>query len=212
MAGIKKTDDAPKTKGDEIRLKVVEALQDDAYKGIARIDPTLMRALGLSRGDVVSIIGGRETVAIVDRAYPADVGEGIIRIDGLIRKNAKTMVSDSVVVKKANAKPALKVSVAPAQQGIMVQGDPEVFKNGLLGRAVVKGDILSLGGAQRRRDVMSEGFPDLFGDALQDFFGPGFGFGGFQHVKFVIVSATLFVVLLSPCFLSIVLVHQNHRY
>ena len=34
------------------------------------------------------IKGGKETVAIVDRAYPADVGEQIIRIDGLIRKNA----------------------------------------------------------------------------------------------------------------------------
>jgi len=58
----------------EIKLKVVEALQDDAYKGIARIDTDVMRQLDLKRGDVVVIKGGRETVAIVDRAYPADVG------------------------------------------------------------------------------------------------------------------------------------------
>ena len=32
-------------KQQEIRLKVVEALQDDAYKGIARIDPQLMKQL-----------------------------------------------------------------------------------------------------------------------------------------------------------------------
>src|SRR3990172_8560314 len=174
---------------DGIRLKVVESLQDDAYKGIARIDPTLMKSLGLNRGDVILIKGQRETVAIVDRAYPADVGEGIIRIDGLIRRNAKTSVGESVTIGKASTKPALKVSIAPAQQGIMVHGDTEMFKNGLLGRAVVKGDILALGGAQRRRDLMSEGMPDIFGD-LQDLFGSNFGFSGFQQVKFMIVSTT----------------------
>ena len=177
-----------KTAG-EIALKVVEALQDDVYKGIARIDPQLMKNLGLNRGDIISIKGQRETVAIVDRAYPADVGEKIIRIDGLIRKNAKTGVGESVFVRKANVKPAQKVTIAPAQQGIMVQGDPEMLKHGLLGRAVVKGDIISLGGVQRRKDLMTEGFPDLFGD-LQDLFGPGMGFGGFQQLRFMVVSTT----------------------
>ena len=187
MAGDK-SEKVPR-KSDEVRLKVVEALQDDAYKGIARIDPSLMRALGLNRGDVILIKGERESVAIVDRAYPADVGEGIIRIDGLIRRNAKTSVGEVVVVKKAGIKPAAKISIAPAQQGIIVHGDPEMFKNGLLGRAVVKGDILSLGGAQRRRDLMSDGFPDIFGD-INSLFGSNFGFGGFHQLKFMVVSTT----------------------
>ena len=38
---------------DGIALKVVEALQDDVYKGIARIDPQLMRKLGINRGDII---------------------------------------------------------------------------------------------------------------------------------------------------------------
>ena len=91
-------------KNEETRLKVVESLQDDVYKGVARIDPQLMRNLGLVRGDIISIKGGRETLAIVDRAYPADVGENIIRADGLIRKNARVGVGEQVIVKKANAK------------------------------------------------------------------------------------------------------------
>ncbi|MEK6849997.1 MAG: CDC48 family AAA ATPase [Nanoarchaeota archaeon] len=172
---------------DSVKLKVVEALQDDAYKGIARIDPNLMKALGLNRGDIISVKGQRETVAIVDRAYPADVGEGIIRIDGLIRRNAKTGVGEIVIVKKAAAKPAQKVTIAPAQQGIMVHADPEMLKNGLLGRAVSKGDIISLGGVQRRKE-MGDGFPDMFGD-FGDLFG-GFGFSGFQQIKFLVVNIT----------------------
>jgi transitional endoplasmic reticulum ATPase len=178
-----------KSKVDEVKLKVVEALQDDVFKGVARIDPDLMRVLGLNRGDLISIRGERETVAIVDRAYPADVGERIIRVDGLIRKNSKAGVGDLVFVKKIIVQPAKKISIAPAQQGVMIHGDPEVFKNGLLGRAVMKGDIIALGGVQRRRDLMSEGFPDIFGD-LHDLFGSHMGFSGFQQMRFLVVSTT----------------------
>ena len=173
----------------EFKLRVVEALQDDAYKGVARIDTNFMRRLGLNRGDVISIIGARETVAVVDRAYPADIGEDIIRIDGLIRRNARTGIGEQVIIKKSNAKFAKKISLAPAQQGIMVQGDPEMFKNGLLGRALFKGDIISLGGVSRRRDFGSDDVPDIFGD-LNDLFGGNFGFSGFQQIKFVVVSTS----------------------
>ncbi len=170
----------------EVKLKVLEALQDDAYKGVARIDTEIMKSLDLKRGDIISISGERETVAIVDRSYPADVGEGIIRIDGLIRRNAKTGIGEQVVIRKAQVKAAKKISIAPAQQGIMVQADPEVFRNGLLGRAVVKGDVISLGGAQRRRDLMHD-MPDIFGD-IEELFGANFGFSGFQRVRFLVVS------------------------
>ncbi|MEI6731069.1 MAG: CDC48 family AAA ATPase [archaeon] len=174
----------------EVKLKVVEALQDDAYKGIARIDPQVMKALGLNRGDIIVVKGDRETSVIVDRAYPADVGEGIIRIDGLIRKNAKTGVGEAVLVRKGEIVAAKKVGIAPAQKNIMVQGDPEMFKNGLLGRVVTKGDVLSLGGVQRRRDLMSEGLPDFFGDMNDLFGGAGMGFSGFQQIKFMVISTS----------------------
>jgi len=176
-----------KKNNDDVKLKVVEALQDDVYKGIARIDPGLMKILGLNRGDIISIKAGRETVAVVDRAYPADVGERIIRIDGLIRRNVKASVGELVSIKKAIVKPATKVSIAPAQQGVIVQGDPEIFKNGLLGRAVNKGDIIALGAIHRRKDLANEGFENMFSD-LNELFGANFGFSGFQQVRFLVVS------------------------
>ena len=176
----------------DVKLKVVEALQDDAYKGIARVDVDVMKKLDLRRGDVISIKGNKETVAIVDRAYPADIGEPIIRIDGIIRKNAKSGIGEQVIIKKADVKEAKKITIAPAQKGIMVQGDPEAVKQQLLGRAVVKGDIVVLGGAQRRRDLMSglgdDVFGDLFAEALSGM--GGFGFGGMQQIRFIVVSAT----------------------
>lgn len=179
------------------RLKVVESLQDDVHKGVARIDSQVMRELGLVRGDIVSITGGREAMAIVDRAYPADVGENIIRIDGLIRKNAKVGVGENVVVRKAVIKPATKVTIAPVQHGITVQADPEMLKNGLLGRPVTKGDIISLSGTHRRRDMMGgDDFPDLFGD-LHSLFGMH-GFQGLQQIKFAVASTAPN----QPCFIN----------
>ncbi len=176
-----------------IQLKVVEALQDDAYKGIARIDSEIMKELEIRRGDVIIIKGNRETVAIADRAYPADIGEGIIRIDGILRKNAKTGIGDVVTVSKADLKDAKKVMIAPAQKGIMVQAEPENLRRGLLGRAVLKGDIVVLGGVQRRRDLMAEEFGDMddvFGNLGDILGGMGFGNfgGGITQIKFAVVS------------------------
>ncbi|MEK6842356.1 MAG: CDC48 family AAA ATPase, partial [Nanoarchaeota archaeon] len=177
-----------------VQLKVVEALQDDAYKGIARVDAEVMRSLDIRRGDVILIKGHRETVAIVDRAYPADVGEGIIRIDGIIRRNVKVGIGDVVSVSKADVREAKKIMIAPAQKNIMVQihGDPDGLKRGLLGRAVTKGDIVVLGGVQRRRDLFSEmGFGAEFGD-FENLFGDSMGFGnlggGLTQIKFVVVN------------------------
>lgn len=175
-----------------MKLKVMEALQEDAYKGIARIDSATMKELGVRPGDVILIVGSRETVAIVDRAYPVDVGEKIIRIDGIIRRNAKTGIGETVNVIKADIKEAKKVIIAPAQKGIMVQASQNAvdnLKRGMLGRAITPGDLVSIGGSQRRRDLMAGSFDEL----AQQIFGEAFGnvqFGGFPgfETKFVVVS------------------------
>src|SRR3989338_5393486 len=107
----------------EIQLNVVESAQDDVYKGIARIDPAVMKQLGIVRGDFIIIKGNRETVEIADRAYPSDVGEKIIRIDGILRRNARTSLGEIVKISKAEVKEAKKITIAPAQKGIMAQAD-----------------------------------------------------------------------------------------
>src|SRR3972149_4231466 len=178
----------------QVQLKVVEALQDDAYKGIARIDSETMKELEIRRGDIIVIKGNRETVAIADRAYPADVGERIIRIDGILRRNSKAAIGEVVHISKAEVKEAKKITIAPAQKGIMVQADPESLRRGLLGRAVLKGDVIVLGGVQRRRDLISDDFGDMndiFGNLGDIFEGMGMGhFGGITQIKFVVISST----------------------
>src|SRR3990167_6937125 len=168
--------------GMEVRLKVMEALQEEAYKGIVRIDSQTMRQLDVKPGSIVEIEGGRPTVGIVDRAYPTDIGQAIIRMDGILRRNAKTGIGEVVKIRKCDIKEAKQVTIAPAQKGVMVQADPEVFKRGLLGRAVLKGDIVALGGARsRRRTMTGSPFEDIFDVFEQGFMG-NFGFGSLKFI------------------------------
>ncbi len=170
----------------EIKLKVAEAIQDDVNKGVVRIDTSFMQEIGIKVGDIVELEGEKKTAAIVDRAYPGDLGLNIIRMDGLARKNAKTGIGELIKVRKADVKEAKKVIIAPARKGVMIRANPEIFKQGLLGRAVVKGDIISIGGTRRRRTAMSESpfFDDVFNILDESIMG-GFGFG---DLKFVVAD------------------------
>jgi transitional endoplasmic reticulum ATPase len=171
---------------DLIKLKVMEALQEEAYKGIVRVDSETMRKIHVRPGDIIEIEGAKKTVAIVDRAYPADIGQSVIRMDGIMRRNAKTSIGERVSVRKAEIKEAKSITLAPAKKGITIQANPEIFKRGLLRRAVVKGDQISLGGTRRRRRAM-EGSPfeEVFDLFEQDFIGGAFGF---PNLNFLVVD------------------------
>ena len=94
-------DKIEKKKSDkEAKLKVAEAMQDDVNKGIVRIDSSYMHEIGIRPGDIVEINGERSTVGIADRAYPGDIGLNIIRMDGILRRNAKTGIGEVVRIKK----------------------------------------------------------------------------------------------------------------
>ena len=170
----------------ELNLKVMEALQEEAYKGIVRIDSETMQQLNIHAGDVVEIEGARKTVGIADRAYPTDIGQSVIRMDGILRRNAKTGIGEYVKVRKAEVKEAKSITIAPAQKGVLVRADPEIFKRALLGRAIVKGDIIVPGGAKQRRRTMSDSpfFDDVF-SMFEESFAGSFGMSG---IRFIVVN------------------------
>jgi len=167
----------------ELKLKVIEALQDDVNKSIVRIDSNFMQEIGVRPGEIVKIIGERESVAIADRAYPGDIGLNIVRMDGITRRNAKTGIGEVVKVSKADIKEAKKVIIAPASKGVMINAPPHIFKQGLLGKPVVKGDIVSLSWARKKREY-GGGMNEIY-DALSESM-MGFGLGS---LKFVVADS-----------------------
>ncbi|MBS3143148.1 CDC48 family AAA ATPase [Candidatus Woesearchaeota archaeon] len=170
----------------KLSLKVAEAIQDDVNKGIVRIDSQYMKEIDVSPGEIVELEGQRKSVAIADRAYPGDIGLNIIRMDGSTRRNVKAGIGDPVQVRKTAIKEAQRAVIAPARKGIVIRAPPQLFKQGLLGRAIVKGDIISLGGATRRRTAMSHNpfFSDDIFNILDESMA-GFGLG---DLKFIVAE------------------------
>ena len=167
----------------EVKLKVGElTAKDEAGRGIVRIDSEAMRKIGVREGDVVELEGTRKTAAIVRRAYPADIGLNIIRMDGITRKNAGVGVGESVIVRKAEPVEARKVALAPAEPGIILHVYPDMVKQNLLGRPLVKGDIIVPSPAFKRRGTTF--FEEFFGGDFEDFFFTPFP----SETKFVVVN------------------------
>ncbi|ASJ05002.1 CDC48 family AAA ATPase [Thermococcus barossii] len=129
----------------EVKLKVASAYQRDVGRGIVRIDRKAMREIGVQSGDIIEIIGTKNTAAVVWPAYPEDEGLGIIRMDGTIRKNAGVGLGDEVTVRRADVKEAKKVIVAPTEPIRFGHDFVEWFHSRLVGRPVVRGDYIKVG-------------------------------------------------------------------
>ncbi len=127
----------------EIVLRVHEARQRDVGRGKVRIDINMLKKIGAEPGDVVEIEGKRRTAAIAWPSYAEDQGLDIIRMDGLIRKNAGVSIGDKVVVRKADVKPALVVKLAPSNFSITVDtGFTNYVRRRLLDYPLVEGDTI----------------------------------------------------------------------
>jgi len=135
----------------EVQLKVGDARQRDVGRGIARINQKTMQKLGISAGDVIEILGKRNTAAIAWPAYSEDQDREIIRIDGFSRKNAGVAINEYVIVRPGKVKNATSVVLAPIDMRLNVDQDFTNFvKNRLMERTFVEGDttlVMMLGHA-----------------------------------------------------------------
>jgi len=171
----------------EVKLKVGElTAREEAGRGIVRIDSRVMQELGIREGDVVEIEGKRKTAAIAVRAYPADVGLNLIRMDGITRRNCGAGVGEYVKVRKAEVKEAKKVVLAPAQKGIIIHVSPNLIKQNIYMRPVSKGDII-IPSPVIRKSRRGDLFETMFGMSFEEFFPEVFlPFSG--ETKFIVTS------------------------
>ncbi len=148
----------------EKAIKVAELKSGETGRGIARLDPELMDILGIKVGDIVQIDGNRKTVAKVLRGAPEDANRGIIRIDGSTRRNAGVSLDERVGIKKVTAKNAEKITFSPTEQ-LRLQGGEEYLKQVLEGRAIAKGDTITLNVMGNKIDLVVTSFAPS-GDAV----------------------------------------------
>ena len=135
---------------ERVVLKVAEAPQSDVGLGRARVDTKTRLALGVDVGEIIQIVGKKATAAKLFRVMQEDEGKGIIRIDGLVRRNVGVSLSDKVEVRKAEVFQAERVTIAPIiSEGHKIsfgQGIENFVKRGLLKRPLNKGDVVIVPG------------------------------------------------------------------
>ncbi|RLG80071.1 MAG: AAA family ATPase, partial [Thermoprotei archaeon] len=131
----------------EYILRVAEAKRYEAMRGKVRIPERVMEAIGVDPGDVIEITGRRTTVAIVWPAFKEDEGDDIIRMDGIIRKNAGVSIGERVIVRRADAKPAVLVKFAPGTTSIDIsrsESSLRAVRRKLLDYPLMEGDLVPL--------------------------------------------------------------------
>ncbi len=127
----------------ELELKVAEAM-DDVGRGIVKMNKKSREALGVKAGDIVEIVGKRATVAVVQNADDYDEDLDIVRMDYILRINARAFLGEKVKIKKANIRDAIRVVLFPIGGAKPSLGFGEFIKRRLIGRPIVEGDRISV--------------------------------------------------------------------
>jgi transitional endoplasmic reticulum ATPase len=122
----------------ELGVGIQAGYLSDKGKGIARLDVNSMNYLDLSPGDIIEIQGKRRTYSKCLPRSEKGYDEGILNIDGLIRKNAGVEIGNRIYIKKILILEAEKIVIAPLEIMPLVEGDD--IKETFVGTPFTKGD------------------------------------------------------------------------
>src|SRR2546425_1173515 len=129
----------------EAQLRVADAKQRDVGHGKVRIDNETMQKLAITAGDFIDVHGKRTTVAIAWPAYAEDQGQEIVRMDGLLRRNAGVALNEYVTIKKAEVKDSQTIVFAPTDVRLSVDEEFVGFvKRRFMDMPFVEGDMTLL--------------------------------------------------------------------
>ena len=140
---------------DVLQLRIAKAIPSDVGFGRARISSD--NELGLKPGDIIEIKGETGmTAATYWRSRPEDSKMDIVRIDGIIRKNAGVSLGDKVEIRKVEVVPCKKLVLSPVMVNKQNKNKPSAMqfgpniegfaRRGLNKRPVVTGDRIFIPG------------------------------------------------------------------
>lgn len=125
-------------------LKVTEALIKDVGKAIVRIDPKDIIKIGASIGDIVKLTGKNIAVARVLPIHQQYKGQGLVQIDGILRKNAGVGVDENIDIELVSSKNAniIELSSISKKQNTLNNEDLKHIKTAMEGIPAFKGNTL----------------------------------------------------------------------
>ncbi|GIF48933.1 transitional endoplasmic reticulum ATPase [Asanoa ferruginea] len=114
----------------------------DARRGVVRLHPEVLSALGLRPGDPVRLTGRRSTAGIVAPGEPTD-GRGLLHADDLMLGNLGVRDGAQVTVTPTPVIAARRATLRGAP-GVVAAVSPEMLRLALLGKVISTGDDVSL--------------------------------------------------------------------
>ncbi len=114
----------------------------DARRGVVRLHPEALTALGLREWDGVTLVGSRRTAAVVGVA-PAGTPAGVALLDDVTLSNAGLREDATVVVSPATVFGARQISVSGSVHAT-ASIPAATLRQALLGKIVTIGDTVSL--------------------------------------------------------------------
>ena len=133
----------------DITLKIEETSQRHVGKGIAVIDPKIVKDNKWQTGQIIEITANKKSHVKIWPGPSEDFGSGIIRIDGLTRHNIGAGIGEKATLKLVDASEAQSITLSPLEK-ISLEGLQEYMSTLYEGHVFTTGDTIivntSLGG------------------------------------------------------------------
>ncbi len=148
------TDDERKMKP----LRVSEIAKGSAGRFMCRMNINIIKELLLKPGEIVEIMGKRNTAAIL---FPSsDKSDEIIRLDGLTRRNAGVAIGEYVKVRKCYYSVANRVVLSFIQSDLKISSEKQIKLN-LLNKPLKEGEIINVSGSNLARKEQDGPYKEL---------------------------------------------------
>ncbi|MEM4248867.1 MAG: CDC48 family AAA ATPase [Candidatus Nitrosotenuis sp.] len=125
----------------EIILKIDEISQRHVGKGIAVIDPKVVKDNDWHTGQIVELLANKKTHVKIWPGSADDYGSGIIRMEGLTGHKIGAAIGEKVQVKTVNAAEAEKIVLSPVEK-MSVEGLQEYMSTLYEGHVFTTGDTV----------------------------------------------------------------------
>lgn len=124
-------------------LAVAEIPQQHVGRGRALVDPAVLRKNGWSSGQIIELVHNRKSHVKAWPAPAADDGAGLVRVDGVTRRNVGAGIGDRITVRAVDASHAEKVVLSPTEK-IESEGLHEYMAGNYTNHVFTVGDTVSL--------------------------------------------------------------------
>ncbi|SDP01343.1 transitional endoplasmic reticulum ATPase [Actinopolyspora xinjiangensis] len=114
----------------------------DHRRGVVRLHPEVLDALGVRGLDAVRISGARDTVALATTT-PVRESTGVVLLDDITLTNTGAREGDELVVTPEPVRPARSLTVSGSRLAT-ASITPETLREALTGKALLSGDTVSL--------------------------------------------------------------------